>query len=345
LEAVRTNVLGSENVMEAAIARGVSRVVMLSTDKAVYPINAMGISKAMMEKFMVAKARMQREGETVFGTDSEIGPGGKGSNQAVAAARLGADVDILACVGHDALGDEARSLWNEEGLGDHWYFQDEQGRPTGMAFIIVDERGQNRIIVTPGANDALTAASADAAEDAIANANVVVAQFESPVAVVERALELARKHGVRTVLNPAPAREVPDSLLALADIITPNEAELQTLTGRTSEDDPEILARALQMRGPKTVVITMGEAGAYVLDDVGGRTVPGVQVSVRDTTGAGDAFTGALAVALGRGLGIDEAVHFANLGGAFCVTRPGVVPGLGREEELLALLHRTESTG
>jgi len=161
---------------------------------------------------------------------------------------------------------------------------------------------------------------------------------------VERALELARKHGVRTILNPAPAREIPDSLLALVDIITPNEAEVQSLTGRPSEDDPETLARALRLRGPKTVVITMGEAGAYVLDDVCGRIVPGVQVSVHDTTGAGDAFTGALAVALGRGLDIDHAVRFANLGGAFCVTRHGVVPGLGREEELLALRDRTEST-
>jgi len=297
-----------------------------------------------MHAFVIHAPRLPREGETVFGTDSEIGPGGKGSNQAVAAARLGAKVEILACVGHDPLGDEARSLWSEERLEDRWVFRDEQDRPTGMAFIMVDERGQNRIIVTPGANDALTARSADEAEEAIANADVLVAQFESPVAVVERALELARKHGVRTILNPAPAREIPDSLLALVDIITPNEAEVQSLTGRPSEDDPETLARALRLRGPKTVVITMGEAGAYVLDDVCGRIVPGGQVSVHDTTGAGDAFTGALAVALGRGLDIDHAVRFANLGGAFCVTRHGVVPGLGREEELLALRDRTEST-
>jgi ribokinase len=207
-----------------------------------------------------------------------------------------------------------------------------------MAFIVVDERGQNRIIVTPGANDALTAQAVEEAEEAIAAADVLVAQFEAPVAAVERALALAREHGVRTILNPAPAREVPDTLLSRVDVITPNEAEARELAGPDSvSENPEEIARSLRRRGPKTVVLTMGDAGAYVMDERGGRMVPGVHVPVVDTTGAGDAFTGALAVALGRGAGLDEAVSFANLGGAFCVTRSGVVPGLGRESDLLAL--------
>jgi ribokinase len=156
--------------------------------------------------------------------------------------------------------------------------------------------------------------------------------------VVEEALALARAHGVTTILNPAPAREVTDSLLALADVITPNEAEAQALTGSEGGvSDPKELATALRRRGPKAVVLTMGEAGAYVLDESGGRMIPGIRVQPYDTTGAGDAFTGALAVALGRGLSLDEAVSFAHLGGAFCVTRSGVIPGLGREEDLLAL--------
>ncbi len=291
-----------------------------------------------MHAFVIRAPRLPDEGETVFGTDAEIGPGGKGSNQAIAAARLGGQVDILACVGRDALGEQARELWEGEGLGNRWVFQDEENRPTGMAFIMVDERGQNRIIVTPGANDALLPRHAREAEDVIAEADILIAQFESPTNVVEEALALARAHGVTTILNPAPAREVPDSLLALADVITPNEAEAQVLTrlhGQVS--DPEEMVEAVRRRGPKAVVLTMGEAGAYVMDDTGGRMIPGIEVKPYDTTGAGDAFTGALAIALGRGLSLNEAVRFAHLGGAFCVTRSGVVPGLGREKELLAL--------
>lgn len=294
-----------------------------------------------MHAFVIRAARMPRAGETVFGTDSEIGPGGKGSNQAVAAARLGGRVDILACVGRDALGEQARALWREEGLGERWVREDDEERPTGMAFIMVDEGGQNRIIVTPGANAALLPQHAREAEDTIAAADVVIAQFESPAEVVEETLRVARAHGVMTILNPAPARDVSDALLALADVITPNEAEAQELTGAAGgTSDPAGLAAALRRRGPKTVVMTLGEAGAYVLDEHGGRLVTGVQVEPYDTTGAGDAFTGALAVALGRGLSLDEAVDFAHLGGAFCVTRPGVIPGLGREDDLLALRAR-----
>jgi ribokinase len=296
-----------------------------------------------MHAFVIRAPRVPREGETVFGTDSEIGPGGKGSNQAVAAARLGGQVDILACVGRDALGEQACELWQQEGLGTRWVSQDEDHRPTGMAFIIVDEHGQNRIIVTPGANDALLPRHAREAEETIAGADILIAQFESPANVVEEALALARAHGVTTILNPAPAREVPDLVLALADVITPNEAEAQVLTGSEGRvSDPNELATALRRRGPKVVVLTMGEAGAYVLDDSGGRIIPGITVKPYDTTGAGDAFTGALAVALGRGLSLDEAVAFAHLGGAFCVTRSGVVPGLGREEDLLALRDRKD---
>jgi ribokinase len=250
---------------------------------------------------------------------------------------LGAAVSILACVGTDAFGAAARDLWQREGLRTA-YVRTVADQPTGMAFIMLDAQGQNRIIVVPGANNALDDVDADAAEDTIAGARVVVAQFESPVAAVERAMALARRHGVRTILNPAPAREIPDALLALADVITPNESEARALTGIAVENNnPEAAARGLRARGPRAVVLTMGDAGAYILDDAGGRHLPGVRVPVLDTTGAGDAFTGALAVALARGLGLDDAVAFANLAGAFCVTRPGVVPGLGTEAELLAL--------
>jgi len=290
-----------------------------------------------MHAFVLRAPRFPQDGETVFGTDSEIGPGGKGSNQAIAAARLGAAVDLLACVGDDAFGSEARRLWQDEGLNGRLIHVDPD-RATGMAFIIVDETGQNRIIVTPGANDMLSAHHADLAEDAIASAGVLIAQFEAPLEVVRGALQLARRHGVRTILNPAPVRQVTDDLLALVDIVTPNESEAQTLAGASDGSfDPERVGRALQARGIETVVLTLGDAGAYILDGAGGRHVPGVHAAVVDTTGAGDAFTGALAVALARGQSLDDAVGFANLGGAYCVTRPGVVPGLGAERDLLAI--------
>lgn len=290
-----------------------------------------------MHAFVLRAQRFPRDGETVFGTDSEIGPGGKGSNQAIAAARLGAQVDLLVCVGKDSFGSEARHLWQEEGLDGRLIHVDPE-RPTGMAFIIVDQMGQNRIIVTPGANDTLTGRHADDAEETIASADVLIAQFEAPLDVVQRALELARRHGVRTILNPAPAREVSDELLSLVDILTPNESEAQALVGEGGDPfDPEEVSRALRSRGVGTVVMTLGDAGAYVLDSEGGRRVPGVHATVVDTTGAGDAFTGALAVALARGESLDDAVSFANLGGAFCVTRPGVVPGLGTEQDLEGL--------
>lgn len=290
-----------------------------------------------MHAFVLRARRFPRDGETVFGDDSEIGPGGKGSNQAIAAARLGADVRMLACVGDDLFGGQARELWQAEGIQDQWVHVD-PSRPSGMAFILVNAEGQNRIIVTPGANDSLSARDADEAEEAIASADVVVTQFESPVEVGQRVLALGRRHGVRTILNPAPARDVSDELLGFVDVVTPNEAEAQALAGLADREfSPESAAHALRRRGVKTVVLTLGDAGAYILDGAGGRTVPGVRVPVVDTTGAGDAFTGALAGALGRGLSIDEAVRFANLGGAFCVTRPGVVPGLGSEQDLLHL--------
>jgi ribokinase len=290
-----------------------------------------------MHAFVVRSARFPRDGETVFGTDSEIGPGGKGENQAIAAARLGAQIDILACVGDDSFGSEARHLWETEGLETD-LVRVVSGVPTGMAFIMVNEQGQNRIVVVPGAHDFLSADDARRAEGRIAAAAAVIAQFESPVGVVRETLRLARKHGVRTVLNPAPARDVDDTLLALVDVITPNEAEAQALVSQSPDQfTPERAAEAILERGARSVVMTLGDAGAYVADASGGRRVAGVQVPVVDTTGAGDAFTGALAVALARGLDLDEAVRFANLGGAFCVTRPGVVPGLGRETDLRGL--------
>lgn len=289
-----------------------------------------------MHAFVLRADRFPDAGETVFGSDSEIGPGGKGSNQAIGAARLGALVTLLGSVGGDAFGEYARALWRDEGLHIDLVIRDPE-RATGMAFIMVDATGQNRIIVVPGANDALRVEGPEC-ESAIASAHLVMAQFESPVEAVVGALTLARRHGVRTVLNPAPARVVGDDLLALADVITPNESETEALTGvQVATAGPLAAARALRKRGPRAVILTLGAAGAYILDDDGGRHVPGMRVRALDTTGAGDAFTAALAVALARARTLDDAVAEATRAGAYCVTRRGVVPGLGTVEQLASL--------
>jgi ribokinase len=288
-----------------------------------------------MHAFVIRTARFPRDGETVFGTDAEVGPGGKGSNQSIGVARLGAHVEMLACVGEDAFGEYARKLWAAEGIDSRWIHA-RGSSPTGMASIVVDGQGQNRIVVFPGANDLLVPDDVDAAEETIASADVLVAQFESPEGVVERALEVARSHGVVTILNPAPARDVSDHLLSLVDVATPNEEEAGQLAGlEDGAITPVTAAEHLRARGVKTVVLTLGSAGACTIDPSGKRSHDAVPVPVVDTTGAGDAFTAALAVALASGQAIDEAVAFANRGGAFCVTKPGAVPGLGTHSALM----------
>lgn len=287
--------------------------------------------------FTIAVPRMPGDGETVIGSGSDVGPGGKGSNQAIQAARLGAQVDLLACVGDDDFGSAARELWAAEGMATGLVRTD-PARPTGLAFVILDETGQNRIVVDVGANLSLSVADVRDAEDAIAAADLVMAQFEPPVEAVVEAFRIARRHGVRTMLNPAPARAVGEDLLPLVDVLVPNLSEAEALAGPGPAGfDVAGGAAALRERGPDAVVVTMEERGAYLLDGGAGRRIPGFGVDTVDSTGAGDAFCGALAVALARGTPIDAAVTFANRAGAFCVTRIGVVPGLGTEAQLASL--------
>lgn len=290
-----------------------------------------------VQGFTIEVPHMPVDGETVIGSDSFVGPGGKGSNQAIQAARLGADVELLACVGDDVFGRAARELWAEEGLGTTLVRSD-PSRPTGLAFMILDQNGQNRIAVDVGANGSLSPEDARLAEDAIAGADVVMAQFEPLVVTVLEAFRIARRHGIPTLLNPAPARPLGDDLLPLVDVLVPNLSEARELAGLPAAGfRVEDAARILRERGAGTVVVTLEDEGAYVLDGDGGRRIAGVEVDVVDSTGAGDAFCGALGVGLAGGLSIDEAVRDANRAGAYCVTRVGVVPGLGTERELSAL--------
>ncbi len=287
---------------------------------------------------MVVQAdRLPLPGETVLGGDLVIAPGGKGANQAVAAARLGAHVTFVARVGQDMFGQEALSNFQREGLDTRYVVQDEKA-PSGVALIVVGPDGQNIIAVAPGANRRLSPADVEAASPAFAEARSVLLQLEIPLETVMAAAKAGRSAEATVILNPAPAPSspLPDELLAYVDILTPNETEAAALTGC---ENPEEAALALLQKGIRTVIVTLGEAGALVApvpDQM--RRVPGFRVEAVDATAAGDAFNGALAVALARGNSLDAAVRYAHAVAALSVTRLGAQPSLPTAEEVDAFL-------
>lgn len=279
--------------------------------------------------------RLPNRGETVAGTRFITGPGGKGSNQAVAAARLGAQVTFIARVGQDSLSEIGLTLWREEGIDTSHISRDPQAA-TGVASIFVDEGGHNVIVVTLGANNELRPEHVDAAESAIASADVLLAQLETPLETVAYALKVAKKHGVRTILNPAPAQPLDASVLASVDILTPNEHELM---GVSQAQTTEAATQAILNAGVGTVIVTFGKRGAgFATKDGEGGLIPAYEVEAVDTVGAGDAFCAALAVGLAEGKPIDEAIEFANAAAAISVTRPGAAASMGKRAEVEALI-------
>jgi ribokinase len=274
-------------------------------------------------------------GQTLIGSDFDMGPGGKGSNQAVATARLGANSYFVGLIGEDKLGEIAIDLYQREGV-DTSYLRTTTQMATGAGLIILNSKGENFIILDMGANNLMDAAFVDGAEAQIARSKVVMAVLEIPVAAAQRAMELGKKHGVITILNPAPATPLPEALLRTVDYLTPNESELRILLGLPPDDPtptPELAAR-LRSMGVQTVVVTMGEQGALILNDTHETHVPAIRVDVVDTTGAGDAFNSAFAVALGEGKSLVEAVRYGCCGGAIACTRLGVVPALGQRVQI-----------
>lgn len=284
---------------------------------------------------MVARvARLPLPGETVLGTSFESVPGGKGANQAVAAARLGAVVTMIACVGADALGDGMVQGLEAEGIDTRHVVRDPDA-PTGVALITVDEAtGENVIVVASGANARLSVGLIEMTSDAIRDADIVVCQLESPLDAVMAALTLARGGGKTTILNPAPAQALPDELLSLVSVLTPNETEAALLAGSAAVT-PTQRANALRERGVATVVVTLGAIGALVVTETEEMLVPSfVPTETVDTTAAGDCFTGALAVALGEGQSLRSAVMFANAAASLSVEKAGAQPSLPSRYEV-----------
>ena len=282
--------------------------------------------------------RIPEPGETIIGDSFQTAPGGKGANQAVAAARLGASVSMVGRVGRDAFAESVlRSL--AAARVDCTFVARDAECPTGVALIVVDDGGQNSIVVAPGANMRLSPADVDAAEARIAAADVCLLQLETPLETVTRAAEVAQAHGVLVVLNPAPARPLPAALLRTVDVLIPNESETALLTGQgvCGQSATEAAADALRKMGVDTVILTLGERGALLAWEGGAERLPAFDVTPVDTTAAGDAFVGGFAVALAEGRTLSDAVRWANAAGALATTKLGAQPSLPTRVELEAL--------
>lgn len=274
-------------------------------------------------------------GESLVGDTFDLGPGGKGGNQAIGVARLGAQVEMLACIGDDLFANMVQPLFAGEGI-DTRHIHRLAGVNTGVAFVNVLPSGENWITVDPGANLQMTAAHVDEIEALIAASDMVMAQLEVSTAAVDRAMRLGRKYGKLTILNPAPARALPSAVLANVDLLTPNETETRILQGLPPDEPtptPE-LARRLLAIGVQQIVVTRGAQGALIVTPDELIPVPSISIQAVDVTGAGDSFNAALAVGLGQGLALRKAVQRACYAGAYTALHLGVIPGLPTKAQL-----------
>ncbi len=289
--------------------------------------------------FTVAVERLPGEGETVSGGALLISHGGKGANQALAARRLGAEVRLIAQLGQDAIGDRIVGHLTSAGLPAEGLRRDPD-TATGVALIMVDRAGRNQIAVAPGANRTLTRERLHPLESWIEWADLLLCQLETPLETVRWALGEARRLGRRTILNPAPPRPLPDDLYPLVDVLTPNAGEALALGGVTGggRDTIREAAQRLMRKGTRVVIVTLGADGALLVTPEDAIHVPGFSVDAVDTTAAGDAFTGALATALGSGTPPRDAVRFANAAGALTCTRRGAQESLPDRAAVEALL-------
>jgi ribokinase len=274
-------------------------------------------------------------GETVIGGTFSTAAGGKGANQAVAAARAGGEVTLVARVGADMFGDQAIEGFIKDNIDVKHVIKDAH-QPSGMALIFVDEQGENSIAVASGANGKLSPADVQAASGIIAGADVIVMQLETPLDTIRAAVAIADPAGVKVILNPAPAQPLDEGILSKVSVLTPNESEAELLTGIAvkSDTDSQNAAKSLAEKGVGTVLITLGPRGVFVCGEGLNQLVPGFEVEAVDSTAAGDVFNGALAVALAEGKPLDRAVLFASAAGALSVTKLGAQPSAPTREEI-----------
>lgn len=281
--------------------------------------------------------RLPVMGETMIGHSFHLGYGGKGANQAVMAAKLGAQVKMVTKLGRDVFGEGTLKNYREQGIDTTYVLFDDK-LSSGVAPIFVNDNAQNFIVIIPGANGALSPADARGAAAAIESADLLVCQLETPLETTLEAFRIAKRSGVRTILNPAPAAALPDELLRLTDICAPNETETAMLTGLPvgTAAEAETAARALLDRGPEVVILTLGERGALVAERDRMTHVAALAVEAVDPTGAGDAFIGSLAVFLGEGLALADAVQRANAAAALSVTQVGTHVSFPRRSQMEA---------
>jgi ribokinase len=283
-------------------------------------------------------------GETILGGEFSIAHGGKGANQAVAAARLGAHVSFVGCIGEDDFGEQAINALRCEGI-DTSAVRRTGNHPSGVAFIVVADDGENSIVVAPGSNGQVTPDDVDAAKGMIQSADVVLMQLEVPVPAVVHALSLGQKNGAINILNPAPATDIGADAIELVDWMTPNETEAAYLTGTVvdSRDSALAAAECLRSDGARNVLVTLGAAGSIGCTCDGIVDVPSLQVDAQDTVAAGDAYSGAFAVAIGQRRPLGEAMRFASQVAAYSVCRHGAQPSMPHMEELTQFLREHES--
>jgi ribokinase len=284
-------------------------------------------------------ARLPAAGETLIGDDFSTSYGGKGANQALAAARLGARVQVVTRAGCDAFGDALLRNFAEHGVDTTFAIRD-QTLPSGVAAIVLDRSGDNRIIVVPGANDELSAADVRAAAAAIGQASAVVCQLEIPVDSVVEAFRIARRAGVRTILNPAPAKALPAELIELTDVCVPNETEARAMAGWAHDVPIDDVVGKLLSQGWRCLIITLGGDGCLVATAETLEHVAASPVQCVDPTGAGDAFVGGLAVFLGEGCSVSQAARQASAVAALSITRRGAQAGLPDRREVEAFVQR-----
>jgi ribokinase len=290
---------------------------------------------SFMMDLVVKAERRPRKGETLIGDEFGMFIGGKGANQAIAAARLGAQVHMVGRLGTDLFGDMFISALGEDNINTQFIIRDSEVG-TGVGTPVIDAQGDNSIIIIPRANMRLSIEDVNQAEEAISAADALLLQLEVPIPSSQRAAEIARASGATVILNPAPAQELPDDFLKYIDIIAPNETETEMLTEVevTDQAGAERAAKVLLDKGMSAVVLTLGERGALLLTKDKTKAIPAYKVDVVDTTAAGDAFCGALATFTAKGESLEQAVAYANAAGAIAVTIMGAEPSMPTQQQL-----------